>query len=42
MKTKEIKNILTDYARYKWNKLLHGLAKEINSNKGLVLEKIKK
>ena len=42
MKKKEIKNIFVEYAVYKWNKLLHGLAKEINSNKGLVLEKIKK
>ena len=42
LKKKEIKNILAEYAVYKWNKSLHGLAKEINSNKGLVLEKIKK
>jgi hypothetical protein len=42
LKKKEIKNILAEYAVYKWNKSLHGLAKEINSNKRLVLEKIKK
>lgn len=42
VKKKEIKNIFADYAVYKWNKSLHGLAKEINNNKGLVLEKIKK
>ena len=41
-KKKEIKNILAEYAVYKWNKLLLGVAKEINKNKGLVLEKIKK
>ena len=42
MKKKEIKNILNNYAVYKWNKMLLEISKELINNKSSILEKIKK
>ena len=39
---KNIKNIFNNYAKYKWNRIIYDLSKEIINNKNDILVKIKK